>query len=145
MPSLVQSGTVWDPAGSSPASYWLGTLMLNGQGHVALGMSTAGALRRVNAAVTGRLAGDPLETMRGAGASTAQHHVHLQPAGSAGHASSAWGGSSSTSVDPDDDMTMWTLQQFVDETDSYGLRLVRIQAPPPAAITSCRPTRWPTD
>ena len=36
-------------------------------------------------------------------------------------------------------MTMWTLQQFVDATDSYGLRLVRIQAPPPAAIVSVSP------
>ena len=137
VPSLVQSGTVWDPAGSSPAHYWLGTLMLNGQGHVALGMSTAGALRRVNAAMTGRLAGDPAETMQAPVLytnTTSTYRLQEAPA-----TVQAWGGSSSTSVDPDDDMTMWTMQQFVDEADSYGLRLVRIQAPAPAVITSLSP------
>ena len=122
LPSLVQSGTVWDPAGSSPAHYWLGALMLNGQGHVALGMSAAGPLRRVNAAVTGRLAGDPAETMQAPELYTntiSTYNLQDPPA-----TVQAWGGSSSTSVDPDDDMTMWTLQQFVDAADSYGLRLV---------------------
>ncbi len=36
-PAQVQSGTVWDPAGANPASYWLGAIMPSGQGHVALG------------------------------------------------------------------------------------------------------------
>jgi hypothetical protein len=137
LPSLVQSGTVWDSAGSSPAHYWLGALMLNGQGHVALGMSAAGALRRVNAAVTGRLAGDPAETMQAPELYTntiSTYNLQDPPA-----TVQAWGGSSSTSIDPDDDMTMWTLQQFVDAADSYGLRLVRIQAPAPAVITSLSP------
>ena len=137
LPSLVQSGTVWDPAGSSPAHYWLGALMLNGQGHVALGMSAAGPLRRVNAAVTGRLAGDAAETMQAPELYTntiSTYNLQDPPA-----TVQAWGAASSTSVDPDDDMTMWTLQQFVDAADSYGLRLVRLQAPAPAVITSLSP------
>ena len=64
-PSVVQSGTVFDPAAANPASFWFGAIMPSGQGHVALGMSAAGPLTPVNGAVTGRLAGDPLGTMNG--------------------------------------------------------------------------------
>ena len=138
-PSLVQSGTVWDAVGSNPASYWLGALTVNGQGHVALGMSTAGMLDRVNAAVTGRLAGDALETMRPPIVYSNNTSFSYNLVGSPAPVQ-PWGRTSSTTVDPDDDMTMWTMQQFVDEANSYGLRLVRVLAPAPAAITSVSPT-----
>ena len=137
-PQQAQSGTVWDPAGANPASYWLGSIMPNGQGHVALGMSTAGTLRRVNAAVTGRLAGDPIGTMD-APAIYGPAHAFTYNLQSAPLTRQAWNRVSSTSLDPDDDMTLWTLQQFVDGFDSWGLQLVRIQAPPPATIAAVSP------
>ena len=62
-PTLVQAGTVWHAVVSNPESYWNSSIMLNGQGHAALGMSIAGPLRHVGAAFTGRLAGDALEAM----------------------------------------------------------------------------------
>ncbi len=137
-PSQVQSGTVWDPAGANPASYWTSAIMPSGQGHVALGMSTAGALRRVNAAVTGRMAGDAIGTMAAPSTYTANtaftYNLQGAPA-----TSQEWSRTSSTSLDPNDDMTLWTLQQFVDGPDSWGLQLVRIQAPPPASIAVVAP------
>jgi hypothetical protein len=38
-PALAQSGTVYDGAATNPLFYWMGAIMPNGQGHVALGMS----------------------------------------------------------------------------------------------------------
>jgi hypothetical protein len=43
-------------------------------------------------------------------------------------------------VDPDDDMTFWTVQQYVNGTNSYAVRLLRMLAPPPATITTVTPS-----
>ena len=43
-----------------------------------------------------------------------------------------WGDYSITSLDPIDDMSMWTVQEFCDVANSYGVRIARLIAPPPA-------------
>src|SRR5207249_3998022 len=50
-----------------------------------------------------------------------------------------WGDFSYTSLDPSDDMTIWTIQEFCDATDSYGVQVVRLLAPLPAIPSSCSP------
>ena len=121
---MVQAGTVFDPAPVNPVSYWMGAIMANGQGHAALGMSKAGATTPVNTAFTGRLAGDPPGAMDSPVQYSANtsfaYNVQSFPA-----PSQRWGDYSYTSVDPDDDMTFWTLQQYVDGTNSYAVRLVK--------------------
>ena len=137
-PSVAQAGTVFDSSGFNPRNYWMGAIMPNGQGHVALGMSTAGATFRVDAAVTGRVVTDALGAMDTPtlySNSQFDYNVQSSPA-----TNQRWGDYSNTSVDPDDDMTMWTLQEYVDGTDSYAVRLVRLQAPPPASIVSLSPS-----
>ncbi len=136
-PSLVQSGTVFDNAPSNPFFYWMGAIMPNGQGHVALGMSRSGAASVVNTAVTGRLASDPAGTMDApvVYSPNASFTYAVQP----GNVTQRWGDYSFTSVDPDDDMTFWTLQQYVDASNSYAVRLTRLLAPPPAAPVSVSP------
>lgn len=136
-PSVRQSGTVFDPAASNPASYIFGSLMVSGQGHVALGATVAGAATHVNAAVTGRLAGDTLGTMDPPTTYTTNSAFTYN---AQGPGPQRWGDHSYTSLDPADDMTMWTLQQYVNATDSYALRLVRLAAPPPATVTSLTPS-----
>src|SRR5207248_2448345 len=42
-PTLTQSGTLFDPAGSNPRGYWMGSVAANGQGHMALVASFASA------------------------------------------------------------------------------------------------------
>ena len=138
-PSVVQSGTVFDSAATTPLSYWMGTIMPNAQGHVAVGMSRAGANARVNAAYTGRLSSDAagaMDTPLPYSANTSfAYNVQTAP-----DTFQRWGDYSYTSVDPSDDMTLWTLQQYVNATDSYAVRLTRLLAPAPAAITSVTPT-----
>src|SRR5258706_10357259 len=66
-PSVVQSGTVFQPSASNTTdqrSYWMGSIMVSGQGHAAMGFSVAGANEHINAATAGRLASDPLGAMQ---------------------------------------------------------------------------------
>ena len=43
------------------------------------------------------------------------------------------------SVDPNDDMTMWCIQEFCDAASSYGVRVIKLLAPGPAQPASCVP------
>lgn len=138
-PTVLQSGTVFDTAASNPLSYWMGAIMPNGQGHVALGMSQAGAAARVNTAFTGRLASDP----SGAMDLPTVYSANLSAAYNLQTVAQRWGDYSYTSVDPEDDMTFWTLQQYVNAENSYAVRLVRLLAPPPPAIESLSPASLP--
>ncbi len=131
-PSVRQSGTIFDPAISNPRFFWIPSVMVSGQGHAALGFSTAGTNFRADAATVGRLSGDTLGTTQTVAlytASSTAYNVQMT-------APQRWGDYSYTSVDPNDDMTMWTIQEFCDATDSWGVRVVRLLAPPPATPSS---------
>jgi hypothetical protein len=106
--------------------------MMSGQGHMALGASYAGAADQAGVAVAGRLSSDTLGTTQ---------TVNLAQAGGGTYNVQAvtpqrWGDYSITSVDPLDDMTMRTFQEYTDQNTSYGLRVIQLKAPAPAAITS---------
>jgi len=135
--NLVQSGTVFDSAVTNPTHHWMGAIMVNGQGHAALGMSRGGAATFVNTEFTGRLAGAALGTMEAPTqySSNTATLFNLQSSASR----QRWGDYSYTSVDPNDDMTMWTLQEYPNAPNSYAVRLIRLLAPPPAAIASLSP------
>lgn len=142
-PALVQAGTVFAAtANNSPddRNYWIPSVMVSGQGHAALGFSAAGTTEYVNAATAGRLAGDLLGTLRDPLIYTSSATAYNPPnntGSSRGYR--RWGDYSYTSVDPTDDMTMWTIQQFCDATNSYGVRVVKLIAPPPATIAGVNP------
>jgi hypothetical protein len=56
-PSVTQSGTIFQASASNTSdqrSYWMGTIMVSGQGHAAAGFSSASANEYANAAATGR-------------------------------------------------------------------------------------------
>lgn len=131
-PAVVQSGTVFDPAASNPKSYWIPSIMVSGQGHAAMGFSTAGASNNINAGTVGRLAGDTLGTMQTPQDYTASSTAYNPPGNTGGASGRRWGDYSYTSLDPNDDMTMWTIQEFCDATNSYAVRAVKLIAPPPA-------------
>ena len=66
-PSVRQSGTLFTPTATNTfdeRNYWLPSVMVSGQGHVALGASMAGTNEFINAVAAGRFAGDPLGTMQ---------------------------------------------------------------------------------
>lgn len=135
IPAFVQVGTVFTATGTnltSELNYWIPSIMVSGQGHAALGFSSAGTNDRINASVTGRLATDTLGTMQAPTSYTASTTTYNPSSDLGGSYGRRWGDYSYTSLDPDDDMTMWTIQEFCDATDSYGVRIVKLIAPPPA-------------
>lgn len=139
-PTVSQFGTVWDPAASNPVYYSIPSIMVSGQGHAALGFTTAGTNARVNAGTVGRLADDTPGTT-GTPIDYTSSTTAYNPPSDTGNTRGArrWGDYSYTSLDPSDDMTMWTIQQFCNATNSYGVQVVRLLAPPPATPAACSP------
>jgi hypothetical protein len=148
-PSIYQQATLYDntlPNDANQRNYWIPTIMVTGQGHAALGCSIAGTNERINCFTTGRLVGDVLGTLRdgpggsslpGYTSSTTAYNPSGDPGTSRGYR--RWGDYSYLSLDPNDDMTMWTAQEFCDATNSWGVRVVQLKAPPPASPTSAAP------
>jgi hypothetical protein len=136
-PSLVQSGTLFDDAAANPRFYWIPSIMVSGQGHAAIGASVAGNLEHADAVTAGRLASDPAGTLQTPSHFTASA-TSYNPAADPGPPR-RWGDYSFTSLDPNDDMTMWTIQEYCDATDSWGVRVVELVAPPPAIPSTATP------
>jgi hypothetical protein len=136
-PSLAQSGTIYDP-GASPnfSNYWMPSVAVSGQGHAAFGFSVGGADAThgfASVGTAGRLATDaagvtstPVVTDQ----STFLYNPHNETIGTA-----RWGDYSYTSVDPADDMTMWTVQEYTSALNKWGVRVVQLRAPAPTIST----------
>ncbi|MBI1803449.1 MAG: putative Ig domain-containing protein [Ignavibacteriae bacterium] len=142
-PSLTQSGTVYAATAANDTlqrNYWIPSVMVSGQGHVALGFSTAGVSEHANAGTVGRLSGDATGTMQTPllyTASSTAYNPSSDPGGTSGR---RWGDYSYTSLDPSDDMTMWTIQEFCDATNSWGCRVAKLLAPLPATPSATAPS-----
>jgi hypothetical protein len=130
-PSLLQSGTLFDPTANSARYYWIPSVAMSGQGHMALGCSSAGTGRRAEIYTAGRFRTDALGTIQTA---------ILAQSSSTGYAlesgTQRWGDYSQTVVDPNDDMTMWTFQEYCDASNSWGVRAIQLKAPIPATPSS---------
>jgi len=142
-PTVNQSGTIFDAAATRITSreYWIPSAMVSGQGHAAFGYSTAGTPFRADAATNGRLSGDALGTSGAVNIYTTSTTAY-NPPGDPGPPR-RWGDYSFTSLDPLDDMTMWTIQQYCNGTNTYGTRVVKLNAPPPATPTTAAPLTVP--
>jgi hypothetical protein len=150
-PSVRQVGTLFDNNATNDTNqrnYWMPSIMVSGQGHAALGCSIAGTNERINAFTTGRLVGDTLSTLRdgpggaalpGYTASATAYNPSGNPGGAGGR---RWGDYSYTSLDPKDDMTMWTIQEYCNGNvngGTYGVRAVKLIAPPPPPAANNSP------
>ncbi|HSU57553.1 MAG TPA: Ig-like domain-containing protein [Candidatus Dormibacteraeota bacterium] len=136
-PSVGQFGTVFQ-SGSTNLSLWMGSIMVSGQGHAAMGFTVAGPNHFLDAATTGRLVGDANGSMAAPTTYTASTSAYNPSDGSSPH---RWGDYSYTSLDPSDDMTMWTVQEWCQSAgDGFALQVAQLLAPPPALPTNCSPS-----
>jgi hypothetical protein len=133
-PTLVQSGTLYDASGT-PLYYWMPSVAASGQGHMALGCSRANLTTSAGVAVAGRLRPDaagttqaPTVAQAGSGSYTLGKTLPRR-----------WGDFSQTVVDPTDDQTMWTFQEYVSTNNVWAVRAVQLQAPAPTVPASCSP------
>jgi len=143
-PVLKQSGTLFMPSVSNTfdqRSYWMPSVMVSGQGHMGLGCSQAGSQEYINAAAAGRLVSDSLGVTQAATQLTLANTAY-NPAQDPGGQNSVrrWGDFSFTSLDPCDDMTLWTIQEYCNAANSWGVRVVKLLAPPPAKPFAVSPS-----
>lgn len=139
-PSLLQSGTLYDPAASNPRYYWIPSVAMSGQGHMALGCSSAGLIYRPEAQVAGRYRTDASGTTQSPTLAQSSSTVYGVQSGT----TQRWGDYSQTVVDPNDDMTMWTFQEYCDATNSWSVRAIQLIAPPPASPSASNITNIQT-
>jgi hypothetical protein len=145
-PVLNKWGTLFDPAVTRPREYWMPSCAMSGQGHMAI--ITSAARDGTNATVpvgeyagiaaSGRFANDPVGGPGNLNTPSAmQPPVIAQAGGQAynlndGSDPRHWGDYSSVTVDPMDDMTFWSVHEYCNGIDSWGVRVIQFRAPPPA-------------
>ena len=103
--------------------------------HGAFGASYASSTEFVGLAAAGRLRTDPLAGTRAP--------ETLVQAGSASYTildginRNRWGDYTFTDVDPSDDQTIWTFQEYADTpANNWAMRAVQLKAPPPPNLIS---------
>jgi hypothetical protein len=134
-PNLVQSGTVFDSAASNPSYYWIPSIAANGAGQAVIASSTAGTGKFAQIAAAQRFPGDALGFMSAPAiiqtSTFAYDRTDTNP--------QRWGDYSQTVVDPNDNQTFWTFQEYANATNSWGVQAIQLKAPPPAVPTSTSP------
>jgi hypothetical protein len=143
-PTVLQSGTLFTsgaPGSFNEQHYWVPSIDASTRGRTVVGFSTAGTSQYANAGVAERFDGDAVNTLRAPQLITAANDAY-NPPGDPGSASRGrrWGGGSVTVMDGCDGSTIWTVQQFTDAVNSYGLQVGRTVGPPPATPVSVAPS-----
>ncbi len=125
--SVTQTGTIEDP----DLYYYYGSIAVNVDGDVVMGFSGSDATQYVAAYYTGRRSTDPAGTMA---------DPVLLRAGQAsytvtdGFGRNRWGDYSYTSVDPLNDRTFFTVQEYAHDVNDWGTQIAQLGycAIPPA-------------
>ena len=52
---------------------------------------------------------------------------------------------SQTVVDPTDNQTFWTFQEYTSDPNVWGVRVIQLKAPPPAVPADASPDTVPVD
>ncbi|MEI7985187.1 MAG: hypothetical protein WCI55_06125 [Armatimonadota bacterium] len=127
--TLTASGTVVDAAATPPNFCSIPSTAMNGQGHQFIGFSMGRTLNPAGVGGAYRNAGDPnvsAPTLIQAGGPS----YAVQAAGT-----QRWGDYSVTCVDPRDMMSMWSFQEFINTTNSWQVRGIKVLAPAPTVTT----------
>ena len=138
-PNLVQSGTIYDNSASDPNWYIIPTIAMSGQGRMIIGSTVTGVNTYASVHISERFASTPLGTVESTAifkSGTAAYNPSYDLGTSRPR---RWGDYSMVAVDPTDDMTLWSIQQFTHSTNTYGVEITKHPAPPPATITSVSP------
>jgi hypothetical protein len=139
-PFLRQTGTLYQPSATNDLNqryYWMPSIMTNGVHTIVVGSSVAGANEFANAAYAMHFASDVPGTLRTPVLYTNSQTAYNLNSGSPRR----WGDYSNTSIDPSDNMTIWTMQEFCNATNSWGVRAINILAPPPPPVLATNITQ----
>ena len=129
--SLTASGTVVD-GGATPRFCTIPSTAMNGQGNQFIGFSHGNTANTAGVGGSYRVVGDSnltAPTVVQAGGPS----YNVQGAGT-----QRWGDYSVTCVDPRDMQSMWSFQEFINATNSWQVRAVKILGPGPT-VTALTP------
>lgn len=142
-PTVTQYGTLYNATASNDdneLNYFIGSIMTSEQSNVLVGSTVAGTNHYLDATVTSHLATDAAGTLgqpvNYTSSSTAYNLSWDLPI----YGFHRWGDYSTITLDPSDGMTFWSIQEYCNAANSWGLQVAKIMAPPPAAITAVSPS-----
>lgn len=124
-PQVTASYTIFDPNNY----YVFGSVMVSGQGNALFGMTISGQSTFPSAGAAYLLAGTTVPS--GLVATQAGTAPYYPSSGVDSGNPLRWGDYSFTSLDPCDDMTMWTLQEYAFSSTAWGLWAAKVRASPP--------------
>jgi hypothetical protein len=133
-PVLVQSGTLFDSASSGPRGFTIPSCAMSGQGHMVMGATYASTTDHAGCAISGRYASDAPGTIQAPTLAVVSTTAYNAQSGT-----QRWGDFSKVDVDPTDDQTLWAFVEYCNATNSWGVRVIQVLAPPPATPTSASP------
>ena len=137
-PAIVQSGDIAD----ANRSYFFPSVAVNAAGEVLFGFSGSSPTQFVGGYCAGRQAGDP------AGATSAPLQIKSGEdyyAEDVGSGRIRWGDYSATSVDPSDDISFWSIQEYAKTPGStWGTQWARINLTASPLPPNSSPTPTPT-
>jgi hypothetical protein len=126
-PTVVQNGRVYD-ASAAPRHYYAGSIAVTGQGYAALGFSGSRGSEYVGIYTCGRAASDPEGTMQPILALKSGEATYNLYYG--GDTRVRWGDYSATWVDPADDQTVWSVQEYAGASaNTWATWVSRLLAP----------------
>ena len=146
VPTVVQFGTLFDNTlTTSPIYYYFPTIMTNKQGDLILTCNSSSDNQFVNMVVAGRLGSQPLDGSLGIPKvifqSLYSYNAYMRSfvgtvppadfATSFSFAAERFGDRAYTSIDPTDELSMWSIQEIVAAPNNWGLYVAQIL--PPAA------------
>lgn len=140
-PVIVQNGVLYQPSKNNDTEqryFWTPGIMTNGLHTVMIACSTSGNAIFADAAYAYRYANDPPGTMREPVIYTKSNQVYT--VGFAPYEWLRYGEYSHASVDPTDDMTLWSNAEFALALSSWGLQVIKVPAAPPPKIVSVSPS-----
>jgi hypothetical protein len=134
--STLQTGTVYDPS----MYYMMPSISVNANDEVVVAFSGSNATQYASSYFAGRIPSDPAGQLS-APALLKDGTAPYNTVGSSGV--NRWGDYSLTSVDPQDDLTLWTIQEHTRATDTWGTRIGKLQfaaaCPDPSAYCGTSP------
>src|SRR5204862_4458386 len=126
-PTLIQAGTLFDPTVTNARGFWMPSTAMSGQGHMALGCSYAGSNDFAGIATSGRLRTDPLGSNQPGTLALVSNKAYNLVFASESTNFHRWGDFSQVSIDPNDDMTMWTFQEYCNATASWAVQAIQLK------------------
>jgi len=117
--STVQVGNIED----STFYYFFPAIAVNARGDVVVGFTGSHAGSYAGAFYTGRLVSDPPNEM----AVPAVYHAGEGPYNHASSGTNRWGDYSMTTVDPRDDLALWTIQEYGRSANNWGTWVAKLE------------------